>query len=216
MATAVEDGSTTQDPPGKTHRGLLNLKKFETGFEASLHEAMATFADDMLDSPVNTGQQRAVLKVVAKSFQREIKAIYKDDPDLKQQCEVPRHLTENARKMIFGVYRADLPYYFATKIRSIEDERWRLFFTHRILLFHNHVSINGKRNMGLDGRISAGEVYLQKSDFDFIPVVARSHPRPRIRMGMPRPEVREESEEVPRKQSDSSGKAARKRSTTKR
>jgi hypothetical protein len=35
-------------------------------------------------------------------------------------------------------------------------------------------------------------------------------------MGMPRPEVREESEEVPRKQSDSSGKAARKRSTTKR
>jgi len=214
MATDVEDGSTTQDPPSKTHRGLLNLKKFETGFEASLHEAMATFADDMLDSPVNTGQQRAVLKVVAKSFQREIKAIYKDDPDLKQQCAVPRHLTENARKMIFGVYRADLPYYFATKIRSIEDERWRVFFTHRILLFHNHVSTKGKRNMGLDGRISAGEVYLQKSDFDLIPVVARS--RRRIRMGMPRPEVTEESEEVPRKQSDSSGKAARKRSTSKR
>ena len=116
--------------------------------------------------------------------------------------------------MIFGVYRADLPYYFATKIRSIEDERWRLFFTHRILLFHNHVSTKGKRNMGLDGRISAGEVYLQKSDFDLIPVVART--RPRIRMGMPRPEVTEESEEVPRKQSDSSGKAASKRSITKR
>jgi hypothetical protein len=124
MSTRVEDGSlaTTQDPPIKTHRpgGLLNLKKFETGFEASLHEAMATFADDMLDSPVNTGQQRAVLKVVAKSFQREIKAIYKDDPDLKQQCEVPRHLTENARKMIFGVYRADLPYYFATKFEELK------------------------------------------------------------------------------------------------
>ena len=214
MATGVEDGSTTQDPRIKTHRDLLNLKKFETSFEASLHEAMATFAIDLLDSPVNTIQQRAVLKVLAKSFQREIKAIYKDDPDLVQQCQEPRHLTENARKMIFGVYRADLPYYFTTKIRSIEDERWRLFFTHRILLFHNHVSTKGKRNMGLDGRISAGEVYLQKSDFDLIPVVARS--RPRIRMGMPRPEVTEESEEVPRKQSDSSGKAARKRSTTKR
>ena len=214
MATGVEDGSTTQDPRIKTHRGLLNLKKFETSFEASLHDAMATFAHDLLDTQVNTIQQRAVLKVVAKSFQREIKAIYKDDPDLEQQCAVSRHLTENAKKMIFGVYRADLPYYFATKIRSIEDERWRVFFTHRILLFHNHVSTKGKRNMGLDGRISTGEVYLQKSDFELIPVVARS--RPRIRMGMPRPEVREESEEVPRKQSDSSGKAARKRSTTKR
>jgi hypothetical protein len=169
MASGVEDGSTTQDPPIKSHRGLLNLKKFETGFEASLHEAMATFAPDLLDTPVDTIQQRAVLKVVAKSFQREIKAIYKDDPDLKQQCAVPRHLTENAKKIIFGVYRADLPYYFATKIRSIEDERWRVFFTHRILLFHNHVSIKGKKNMGLDGKISAGEVYLQKSDFDLIP-----------------------------------------------
>ena len=111
---------------------------------------MATFADDLLDSPVNTRQQRAVLKVLAKSFQREIKAIYKDDPDLVQQCQAQRHLTENARKMIFGVYRADLPYYFATKIQSIEDERWRVFFTHRILLFHNHVSIKGKKNMGFD------------------------------------------------------------------
>jgi hypothetical protein len=214
MSTRVEDGSTTQDPPIKTHKGLLNLKKFERSFQASLDETMATFAIDLLDSPVNTIQQRAVLKVLAKSFQREIKAIYKDDPDLVQQCQEPRHLTENARKMIFGVYRADLPYYFATKNRSIEDERWRLFFTHRILLFHNHVSIKGKRIMGLDGRISAGEVYLQKTDFELIPVVARS--RRRLRMGMPRPEVREESEEVPRKQSDSSGKAARKRSTTKR
>jgi hypothetical protein len=192
----------------------LNLKKFETGFEASLHDAMATFADDLLNTPVNAIQQRAVLKVVAKAFQREIKAIYKDDPDLKQQCAVPRHLTENARKMIFGVYRADLPYYFATKIRSIEDERWRVFFTHRILVFHNHVSTEGKRNMGLDGRISAGEVYLQKSDFDLIPVVARS--RPRIRMGMPRPEVTEESEKVPGKHPDGSGKAASKRSISKK
>ena len=116
--------------------------------------------------------------------------------------------------MIFGVYRADLPYYFATKIRIIEDERWRLFFTHRILLFHNHVSTKGKRNMGLDGRISAGEVYLQKSDFDLIPVV--SHSRRRIRMSIPRPEVTEETEKVPRKHSDSSGTAASKRSIPKR
>jgi hypothetical protein len=150
MSTRVEEGSTTQDPPIKTHRGLLNLKKFESSFQASLDEAMANFSDDFLDSPVNTRQQRAVLKILSNSFQREIKAIYKDDPDLVQQCQAQRHLTENARKMIFGVYRADLPYYFATKIQSIEDERWRVFFTHRILLFHNHVSIKGKKNMGFD------------------------------------------------------------------
>ncbi len=62
--------------------------------------------------------------------------------------------------MIFGVYRADLPYYFFTKIRSIEGEQWRVFFTHRILLFHNHVSIKGMKNMGLDGKISAGEAEI--------------------------------------------------------
>ena len=216
MSTRVEEGSTTQDPPIKTHRGLLNLKKFESSFQASLDEAMANFSDDFLDSPVNTRQQRAVLKILSKSFQREIKAIYKDDPDLVQQCQAQRHLTENARKMIFGVYRADLPYYFATKIQSIEDERWRVFFTHRILLFHNHVSIKGKKNMGLDGKISAGEVYLQKSDFDLIPVVARSHSRPRIRMSMPRPEVTKEREKVSRKNPHGSARAASRSSISKK
>ena len=214
--TGVEDGSTTQDPAIKTHRGLLNLKKFESSFQASLDEAMANFSADLLDSPVNTRQQRAVLKTLAKAFQREIKAIYKDDPDLVQQCQQQRHLTENARKVIFGVYRADLPYYFFTKIRSIEDERWRVFFTHRILLFHNHVSIKGKKNMGLDSKISACKVYLQKSDFDFIPVVARSHPRPRIRMGVPRPEVTKEREQVPRKNPDGSVRAASRSSISKK
>jgi hypothetical protein len=207
--TGVEDESTTQDPAIKTHRGLLNLKKFESSFQASLDEAIANFSADLLDSPVNTRQQRAVLKTLAKAFQREIKAIYKDDPDLVQQRQEQRHLTENTRKMIFGVYRADLPYYFFSKIRSIEDERWRVFFTHCILLFHNHVSIKGKKNMGLVGKIAADEVYLQKSDFDFIPVVARSHPRPRIRMSMPRPEVTKEREKVPRMNPDGSGRASR-------
>jgi hypothetical protein len=151
--------ASTTHPPIKTHRGLLNLKKFESSFQASLDEAMANFSADLLDSSVNTRQQQAVLKTLSKSFQWEIQAIYKDDPDLVQQCQELLHQTENARKMIFGVYRADLPYYFATKIRSIEDEQCRVFFTHRILLFHNHVSIKKKKNMGLDGKISAGEVF---------------------------------------------------------
>ncbi len=178
-ALCVEDGS--QDPAIKTHRDLLNLKKFESSFNASLDEAMANFSGDMLDSPVNTRQQRAVLKTLSKSFQREIKAIYRDDPDLSQQCQ-QLHLTENAKKMIFGVYRADLPYYFYSKIRSIEDERCRVFFTQRILVFDNHISIKGKRNMSLDGKICADEVYFQKSNFDRIPVIARSQPKKIMRM----------------------------------
>jgi hypothetical protein len=89
----VEDGSTTQDPAIKIHRGLLNLKKFESSFQASLDEAMANFSADLLDSLVNTRQQQAVLKTLAKAFQREIKAIYKDDPDLVQQCQEQQQLT---------------------------------------------------------------------------------------------------------------------------
>ncbi len=34
--------------------------------------------------------------------------------------------------------------------------------------------MKGKKNMGLDGKISADEVYFQKSFFDRFPVVARS------------------------------------------
>ncbi len=70
--------------------------------------------------------------------------------------------------------------------------------------------------MGLDGKISADEVYLQKSDFDFTPVVARSHPKPRIRMGVPRPEVTKEREMVPRKNPDGSGRAASRSSISKK
>ncbi len=113
--------------------------------------------------------------------------------------------------MIFGVYRADLPYYFITKIRSNEDERQRVFFTHCILVFHNHVSIKGKKSVGLGSKISENEFYF--SDFDFIPFVARSHPKPRIRMGMPRPEVTREREKVPRKNPDGSGRASASRSS---
>ncbi len=68
--------------------------------------------------------------------------------------------------------------------------------------------------MDLEGKISAGEVYLQKSDFDLIPVVARS--RRRIRMTMPRPEVTEESEMVPGKHPDGSGRTASRRSISKK
>jgi hypothetical protein len=60
----VEDRSTTQNPAIKTHKRLLNLKKFESSFKASLDEAMANFSADLLDSPVNTRQLQAVLKTL--------------------------------------------------------------------------------------------------------------------------------------------------------
>jgi hypothetical protein len=76
----VEDGLTTQDPAIKIHRGHLNLKKFQSCFNASLDEAMANFSTNLLDSPVNTREQRAVLKTLSTAFEREIKAIYEEDP----------------------------------------------------------------------------------------------------------------------------------------
>jgi hypothetical protein len=44
------------------------------------------------------------------------------------------------KKGVFGVYQAALPHYFYSKFRGIEDARWKLFFTQRILVFHNHFS----------------------------------------------------------------------------
>ncbi len=102
---------------------------------------MANFSTDLLDSPVNTREKRAVLKTLSTAFQRKIKAIYEEDPVLSQLSKERRHQTENAKKMIFGVDRAEIPSYFFTKIWSIEDERWRVFFTQRILVFYNHVPI---------------------------------------------------------------------------
>jgi hypothetical protein len=143
---------------------------------------MADFSADMLDSPVNARQQLAVLKTLSKSFHWEIKSIYRDNPDLSQQGQ-QLHLTKNTKKIIFRVYRADLPYYFVTKIRSVEDERWRVFFTQRILVFYNHISMKGKKYMGLDSKMT--KFIFKKTFFDRIPVVARSQPKKIMRMSTP-------------------------------
>jgi hypothetical protein len=47
-SSGVQDGSITQDPAISTQKGLLNLKKFETGFNTSLDEAMANLFADLL------------------------------------------------------------------------------------------------------------------------------------------------------------------------
>ncbi len=46
--SGVDDGSTKQDPAINANKGLLNLKKFETCFDASL-EIMANYSADLLD-----------------------------------------------------------------------------------------------------------------------------------------------------------------------
>ncbi len=57
-----------------------------------------------------------------------------------------------------------------------------------------------KKNLGLDCKISVDKIYFQKSDFDRIPVVARSQPKKIMRMSTPlQAEVAKESEKVPRK-----------------
>ena len=155
-------------------RGVLNTQVFALPFEASLNETMASYSSDLMDSRVNV-TQRAVLKTLSKNFQREIKSIFEEGTYVSEMCDNARHLTENANKMIFGVYRASLPHYFYTKIRAIEDVRWKVFFTQRILVFHNHLSQHGSKTMGLDGTVAIdSEVSFQKSDFDLIPVETRT------------------------------------------
>jgi hypothetical protein len=86
---------------------------------------MANISTDLLDYPVNAREQRAVLKLetLSTAFQQEIKAIYEKDAVLSQLSKERRYLTENAKKMIFGVDRAEIPSYFFTKNWTIEDER---------------------------------------------------------------------------------------------
>jgi hypothetical protein len=156
----------------KDSRGILKNSIFANCFDACLHETIATYLADLMDSPLNVTQQRAVLKTLSKSFQREIRAIF-DEPGsfVSQLCRDSQHLTENAKKMVFGTYRAALPHYFYTKIRALEDACWNLFFTQRFLVFHNHFSENGKKNMSLDGKLALSDVSLNISDFNHIPVL---------------------------------------------
>ncbi len=123
-------------------RGVLNAKIYAAPFEASLNETMASYPADLMDSPVHVTQQRAVLKTLATSFQREIKAIFeKEGSFASQMCKSSRHLVDNAKKREFRVYQAALPHYIYSKIRGIKDTRWKLFFTQRILVFHNHFCV---------------------------------------------------------------------------
>jgi hypothetical protein len=154
-------------------RGVLDAKIYAARFKASLNETMATYPADLMDSPLHVTQQRAVLKTLATSFQREIKAIFEEDGSFASQ--ISRHLVDNAKKMVFGEYQAALPHYFYSKIRGIEDARWKLFFTQRILVFHNHFCEGGSKSMSLDGTLATSlhDASFNKSNFNRTPVVVR-------------------------------------------
>ena len=104
------------------HRELLNLNKFESCFNASLDEAMANFSADLLDSPVNTRQLRAVLKTLLTAFQREIKATYENYPDLSQQDQ--RHHSFHSEFLLLPYHTTSSRKFRALKMRGGE------FFSH--------------------------------------------------------------------------------------
>jgi hypothetical protein len=80
-------------------RGVLDAKIYAARFETSLNETMATYPADLMDSPLHFPQQRAVLKTLATSFQREIKAFFEEDGSFSSQiCKSSRHLVDNAKK----------------------------------------------------------------------------------------------------------------------
>ena len=83
MATAVSGpGDAIHCLPvaaNASNRGLLNTQVFASGCEAGLNETIDTYSADLIilmDNRVNVTQQRAVLKILSKNFQREIKTIY--------------------------------------------------------------------------------------------------------------------------------------------
>ncbi len=117
---------------GQQLRGIwIQHCLFANAFEATwsgLNETIVTFSEDLIDSQapglsLSRTQQRAVLKIIlSKNFQLEreinLKPIY-DEEELEgpepgsfvsQLCRNPRHLTDNAKKMVFWVYQAALPH----------------------------------------------------------------------------------------------------------
>ena len=151
--------------------GAYGIPLFAAPFEASLNEIVATYPADLMDFPLHVTQQRAFLKTLANNFQREIKAILEKRGSFASQiCKSSRHLVDNAIKREFGVYQAALPHYFYSKIRrrGIEDTRWKLFFTQRILVFHNHFCVGGSKSMSLDGTLATSlhDASFNKSDFN--------------------------------------------------
>jgi hypothetical protein len=105
-----------------SNRGVLNTKVFASCCEASLNEIIATYCADLMDTRVNVTQQCAVLKTLTKNFQRKIKIIHNEGTYVSELCKDSLHLTENANKMVFGVYQAALPHYFYQKIRAISED----------------------------------------------------------------------------------------------
>jgi hypothetical protein len=114
---------------------------------------------------LNVTQQRTVLKALSKNFQREIKAIY-DGSFVSQLCRDSRQLTENAKNRSCST----------TSIPRVE--RWRMragtCFSPSAFLFSTTTFENEKKNMNLDGKLALNDVSFNKSDFNHIPVVARS------------------------------------------
>jgi len=83
--------------------------------------------------------------------------------DKMQWCSV----SDTLRKYVHGIYpRQTLPQYFEEVIYSISDERWRSFFTQRLLVKHNHLNVSialaGRQStiklMDLDGRITGPHI----------------------------------------------------------
>lgn len=88
-----------------------------------------------------------------------------------QWCSV----ADTLRKYIFGIYpRQVLPEYIEEVLHSIPDERWRSFFTQRLLVKHNHLvaKLASAREctinlMDLDGKITGPHVPKQPHEPEF-------------------------------------------------
>ena len=65
-------------------------------------------------------------------------------------------------------------YFYESKLRTIDDVQWKVFFTQCIIVFHNHLSKHGAKTVRLDGTVAIdSEVIFLKSDFDLIPEETR-------------------------------------------
>ena len=156
-ASQQQDAPPERECAVKHSRGVLNAKIFANCFKAILNKTMATYSTDLMDSPLDVTQQKAVFKTVSKAIQREIKAIYDEEDTVAahwQMCSDSRDIVKSANKKVLRIDRAAPPYYFYSKKFKIPEARWKCFFAQRILIFHNHISQERAKSMPLDGTLA--------------------------------------------------------------
>ena len=122
--------------------GYVFKQQFAKLFEKALKITMKSYsppANLVFDAALTT----QILTMLKTTFSELSKPVY----DKMQDREDPKKMTWNGvsdtiRRFVFGIYDRDkIPVYMVHAVQEIDDPKWNSFFTQRIIVKHNHRSV---------------------------------------------------------------------------